>query len=77
MSSRGWSHEAMTSKQRELFDKLAASGKPNTLAAHSKIAEEALVAGGATQKQAKKLVEESLANLQQQGVTAPSRIPWN
>ncbi|MDB5389229.1 MAG: repeat-associated core domain protein, partial [Planctomycetaceae bacterium] len=77
MTSRGWDHTAMTKKQRQEFDKLDASGKPNTLAAHSRIARAALVAGGATKEQARSLVAESLRNLQSQGVTGPSGIPWN
>jgi hypothetical protein len=42
----------------------------------SRIAQEALVAGGATQAEAQALVQESLHDLAQQGVIAPTRIPW-
>jgi hypothetical protein len=77
MESKGWRHDLMTSKQRELFDELAASGRPNTLAEHSRIAEEALVAGGATRAEARELVRESTRNLKGQGASAPSGIPWN
>jgi RHS repeat-associated protein len=77
MKKKGWSHEAMTKKQRELFDDLADSGKKNTLAEHSRIAKEALIAGGATPREAQALVDKSLDNLASQGVTSPSHIPWN
>ena len=76
MKSRGWSHQSMTNKQRELFGELARSGSPNTLAEHSRIAQEALIAGGATRAEAQALVQESLEQLTQQGLTAPSHIPW-
>jgi len=29
MKSRGWSHQAMTTKQRQLFKELSQSGRPN------------------------------------------------
>ena len=67
----------MTNKQRELFNNLAASGKPNTLAAHSRIARKALEAGGASPKEASAIVSESLHNLRKQGVRGPDHIPWN
>jgi len=75
--NRGWSHEDMSTTQRNLFDELAASGKPNTLQEHSRIAVEALKSGGASEPEARQLVAESLRNLRQQGVTQPTRIPWN
>ena len=77
MTSRDWNHNAMSAKQRELFKELAKSGKPNTLAEQSRIAEEALIAGGATRAEAQQLIQQSLANLKQQGVKYPSRIPWS
>ena len=76
MRSRGWNHQAMTNKQRELFGDLARSGRTNSLAEHTRIAEEALVAGGATRGEAQALVQESLQDLARQGVIAPTRIPW-
>jgi hypothetical protein len=45
------------------------------LAEHTRIAEEAFVAGGATRAEAQALVQ-SLQDLAQQGVIAPTRIPW-
>jgi len=77
MEMRGWSHQAMTSAQHRLFNELAASGRANTLAEHTEIAIKALMAGNATEEEARELVELSLKNLFDQGVTAPTRIPWN
>jgi RHS repeat-associated protein len=77
MKSRGWDHQAMTNKQKELFNELARSQRPNTMAEQNRIAEEALVAGGATRAEAQSLVKESVGNLAKQGITAPSAIPWN
>jgi hypothetical protein len=76
MSDMDWDHQAMTKTQRQLFKELAESGRTNTLAEQSRIAEEALIAGGASPTDAKILVELSLDNLAQQGVTVPSNIPW-
>ena len=67
----------MTTKQRELFDELASSGRANTLKEHTRIAVESLIAGGATRAEARALVAESLRNLRAQGVRAPANIPWN
>jgi hypothetical protein len=75
MKSRGWNHQDTTNKQRELFGELARSGRTNSLAEHTRIAEEAFVAGGATRAEAQALVQ-SLQDLAQQGVIAPTRIPW-
>lgn len=66
----------MTSKQRELFKELAESGRPNTLAEHTRIAEEALRAGGASDNLINDLIQDSLANLAGQEVSQPTRIPW-
>ena len=76
MRTRGWSHQAMTNKQRELFGELALSGRANSLAEQTRIAEEALVAGGATRAEAQSIVLESLQDLARQGVIEPARIPW-
>jgi len=76
MNQKGWNHQDMTNKQRELFKELANSGRPNTLAEHSRIAVEALQAGGAPLNEARILVVESLLNLRLQGVTSPTNIPW-
>lgn len=76
MNSKGWSHAQMTAEQRGLFAELAKSGKPNTLQAHSEIARRALIAGGATKAEASALVRMSLANLRNQLVKNPTRIPW-
>lgn len=52
MKENGLNHQAMTNKQRELFKELSQSGRPNTLTEHTRIAVEALQAGGATREQA-------------------------
>ncbi|WP_149497050.1 polymorphic toxin-type HINT domain-containing protein [Roseiconus lacunae] len=77
MKDHGWDHQAMTNKQRELFNELARSGRPNTLKEHTRIAVEALQAGGATRIEARQLVADSLRNLREQGVRVPTNIPWN
>ena len=77
MNKQGWSHQDMTNYQRSAFTDLAKSGRPNTLAEHTKIAVDALKAGGATTKQARDLVAQSLWNLRKQGALTPSNIPWN
>lgn len=76
MSDNGWEHQAMTNEQRKLFKELKNSGRPNTMREHSRIAVEALIAGGATREEARSLVAESLLNLRSQYVRNPSRIPW-
>ena len=76
MENNGLDHQAMTSKQRELFKELYESGRANTMKEHTRIAREALKAGGAEEPLISDLVNESLRNLTQQGVTSPSRIPW-
>jgi RHS repeat-associated protein len=77
MLSRGWDHAAMTDYQRTAFAALGASGKPNTMAAQSRIARDALMAGGVPLDEANWFLRESLRNLRAQGVTEPARIPWN
>lgn len=60
----------------KLFKELAESGRPNTLAEHTRIAEEALRAGGTSDKLISGLIQDSLTNLERQGVSQPTRIPW-
>ncbi|MBD7970448.1 hypothetical protein [Paenibacillus gallinarum] len=48
----------------------------NSIQEHTRIAVEALIAGGATRQEARDLVAESLKNLRHQGVKVPSNIPW-
>lgn len=76
MKSRGWNHADMSTKQRQLFKELYESGRPNTLEEHTRIAKEALKAGGATEEEANELINKSLQNLEKQGVAKPTRIPW-
>jgi RHS repeat-associated protein len=75
MDANKWNHSAMTTKQNQLFRELRDSGRPNTLAEHTRIALESLKAGNVPLKEAKALVKESMENLKKQGVTAPSHIP--
>ncbi|MEK3743795.1 hypothetical protein NST23_14000 [Brevibacillus sp. FSL K6-0770] len=76
MKERGWSHQDMTTAQRRLFKELKESGRPNTLFEHTRIAVEALKAGGASRDEARYLVTQSLLNLREQLVRNPTRIPW-
>jgi hypothetical protein len=76
MESRNWSHQDMTSTQQRLFRELGESGRPNTLAEHTRIGVESLKAGGATEAEARALVSQSLRDLRSQGARAPTRIPW-
>ena len=69
-------HNIMTSKQRELFKELYESGRLNTLEEHTRIAREALKTGGASDAMIDDLINASLKNLSEQGVTALRRIPW-
>ena len=66
----------MTRVQRQLFKELSESGRPNTLAEHTRIAIESPKAGGATEAEARALVAESLRDLRRGGVRAPTRVPW-
>lgn len=76
MKNNELSHSDMTTKQRQLFKELYESGRANTLEEHTRIAREALKAGGASESQIDELIRNSLNNLKEQGVTNPSRIPW-
>ncbi len=76
MDNNGLNHQKMTSRQRELFKELYESGRQNTLDEHTRIAREALKAGGAYDNLINDLIDASLANLTEQGVTQPTRIPW-
>ncbi len=76
MENYGLNHQNMTSKQRELFKELHESGRANTLDEHTRIAKEVLKAGGASDSMIDDLINASLENLKEQGVTAPTRIPW-
>ena len=71
----------MTAFQRTAFDVLAdqvAAGKAaNTMAAHSRIALDAMRAGKVPLEEAYWFLRESIRNLRAQGVTGPARIPWN
>ena len=73
MKDYGLDHNIMTSKQRELFKELYESDRPNTLEEHTRIAREALKA---SDSMIDDLINASFKNLSEQGVTAPTRIPW-
>ena len=76
MKNNELSHSDMTTKQRQLFKELYESGRPNTLEEHTRIAREALRAGGTSESKIEEFIGDSLNNLNEQGVTNPSRIPW-
>lgn len=76
MLENGLDHADMTKMQRQLFKELYESGRANTLGEHTRIAAEALRAGGADENLINELITESLENLYKQGVTQPTRIPW-
>jgi Possible hemagglutinin (DUF637) len=70
-------HEKVTTSQQRLFRELAASGSPNTMREHTRIAVEALMEGGCQSREvARKIVAESLQSLRKTGVTQPTTIPW-
>lgn len=77
MKKNGIRHEKVTATQRKLFTELAESGRPNTLAEHTRIARESLKAGGAADEVIEPLINKSLENLANQGITQPTNIPWN
>lgn len=71
------SHKSMTAMQRKLFNELSKSGRKNTLDEHTRIAKLALIAGGATDKDANMFIDLALKNLKLQGVYEPTNIPWD
>lgn len=69
--------DGITATQQRQFRELVASGRPNTLAEHARIAREALIAGGLSKRDARHVVDKALKQLQSWGITAPgSHIPW-
>ncbi|WET42279.1 RHS repeat domain-containing protein [Citrobacter enshiensis] len=76
IESMGWNHSDMTTHQRRAFKALYESGKCNTLKEHTKIAVDALMAGGATKQEARSLVAEALRDLRKNKTVTPSNIPW-
>ena len=78
MSDKGWTHHPdMAIRQRQLFDELYESGRPNIMKEHTRIAVESLQAGGATLQEARSLTAKALWDLRKQGVRNPTRIPWH
>ncbi|MGL4824959.1 MAG: hypothetical protein ACRC4G_02020 [Alphaproteobacteria bacterium] len=77
MKSLNIKHEKVGVAQQKLFRELAASGSPNTMREHTRIAVEALMEGGCQSREvARKIVAESLQDLRKMGVTQPINIPW-
>jgi RHS repeat-associated protein len=76
MKENGLDHAAMTRYQRQAFKELSQSGGANTMSTHTRIAVEALQAGGASREMARSLTAQSLNTLRNSGVRTPSNIPW-
>jgi RHS repeat-associated protein len=72
----GVRHADVTAAQQRLFRSLDASGSPNNLTQHSRIAYKALTEAGMPPKVAAELVAESQSQLIRNGVFEPARIPW-
>jgi RHS repeat-associated protein len=72
----GVRHADITAAQQRLFRQLAASGAPNTLTQHSRIAYRALVEAGVPRSVAADLVIGSQSQLIRSGIFEPSAIPW-
>ncbi len=76
MDKHNLNHTRMTNYQRKAFKELSKSGRKNSMKEHTRIAVNALIAGGATKSQARKLVAKSLEELRSRGVKIPTNIPW-
>ncbi|MBL8113682.1 MAG: hypothetical protein JNK60_12410 [Acidobacteria bacterium] len=72
----GVRHANITPIQQKLFKKLEASGLPNNLTQHSRIAFESLVKAGIPRQVAKDWVARSQRELIQGGVFEPTLLPW-
>jgi hypothetical protein len=81
MAAHSYRHGQMSTEQQRLFMQLSRdvnSGiKRNTMLEHTRIAVEALVAGGVPLSEARSYVAQSLLNLRRQGVRYPTNIPWD
>jgi hypothetical protein len=77
MRSNGLSHSQMTGFQHTLYNGLANSGVPNTMAAQNQVAYSSLRSGGMSRIGSWYLVQRSLRNLARQGIEFPMQIPWN
>lgn len=76
MSRHNLEHGDMSTYQRRAFKELAEGKRPNTMREHTRIAVEALQAGGASIDLARAIVARSLNDLRKQGVKTPTNIPW-
>ena len=72
----GGDHKKFTAAQRRLFTDFAKSGRPNTLAEHTRIAVEWLVEGNIDRGLARDIVAAALKDLKRSGVKFPTDIPW-
>jgi hypothetical protein len=78
MARLGIDHGLVTGTQQRLFRELALSGRANTMAEHTRIAIESLMAGGASEQTARTIVARALNQMRNRGITAPgATIPWN
>lgn len=77
MAANDLKHGPMTTKQQQLFLEMQRLGTPNDLAAHTVVAREALMAGGASEELADALLKEAISDLVAQGVKAPTHLPWS
>ena len=76
LTQYGVRHADITGAQSRLFREFSASGAPNTLAHHSRIAYQAMVDAGMPPSVARQLVVESQNRLIRSGVVEPTTIPW-
>jgi RHS repeat-associated protein len=72
----GVRHADVTAAQQRLFRALDASGAPNNLTQHSRVAYQALVQAGVPANAAKQMVIQSQSQLIRFGAVEPARIPW-
>lgn len=68
---------SVTLSQWALFNELATSGVPNTMAEHQRIAQTALIMGGSSRGFAIDMANYAVVDMYAHGVVSPTRIPWN
>jgi hypothetical protein len=76
LASYGVRHADITGAQQRLFREFSASGRPNTLTHHSRIAYQSMVRAGLPNDVAKGLVAQSQSQLIKNGIFSPNVIPW-
>ena len=67
----------MSTKQRELFIEIKKAGIEVTPDVTDRVAQEALMAGNATEAEARALVEASVKNQQRHGIRSPTHLPYS